>query len=151
MLRKLLFGGDGGASPAADGGLLLLRLGFGLTLALAHGLGKLPPSAGFVEGVAAMGFPLPTFFAWMAALAEFGGGLCLAFGLLTRPAAALVAVNMAVAFFLSHADDPFQAAEKALLFGVAALALLVIGPGRFSADAFLRRPRGAYVARYRNS
>ncbi|HLA63431.1 MAG TPA: DoxX family protein [Rhodothermales bacterium] len=149
MLRNLLFGGDGGASPRADLGLLLLRVGFGLALALGHGLGKLPPSARFVEGVGEMGFPLPGLFAWLAAFAEFGGGLLLVFGLATRPAAGLVAINMLVAYFLSH-GGAFGEGEKALLFALAALTLLIIGAGRYSVDALLRRPRGAYVDRYRN-
>ena len=98
MLHSLLFG-SGDTSRPTDLGLLVLRLGIGLTLALAHGLGKLPPSDGFIEGTAAMGFPLPVLFAWAAALSEFLGGLLLAVGLATRPAAVFVSVTMAVAWW----------------------------------------------------
>jgi putative oxidoreductase len=38
-----------------------------------------------------MGFPLPLFFAWCAALSEFGAALFVAAGLLTRLAAAALA------------------------------------------------------------
>jgi putative oxidoreductase len=140
-LHPILFGGDGGGSALADAGLLVLRLFTGLSLAFAHGLGKLPPSAGFVETVGEMGFPVPVFFAWCAALAEFGGGLCLALGLLTRPAAFFVAFTMAVAAFVRQAGDPFTDKEKALLFLVIALALLLTGSGRYGLDRFIRPRR----------
>lgn len=136
--HHLLIGGAGGRDAVADTGLLVLRLLAGLALALAHGWGKIPPSPGFIESVAGLGFPAPALFAWAAGLAEFAGGLCLAVGLLTRPAALFVLVTMGVAFFLRHADDPFSSKEKALLFGAVALCLLLTGAGRFSLDALLR-------------
>lgn len=143
-LRSLLFG-SGDTSRATDLGLLILRLGVGLSLAFAHGLGKLPPKPGFVDGVAEMGFPLPALFAWAAGLSEFVGGLLLALGLLTRPAAFFVACTMAVAFFIRHGDDPFADAEKALVYLVVALALMVAGAGRYALDRFLRRERLTYA------
>lgn len=142
--RSFLFG-SGDTSRATDLGLLILRLGVGLSLAFAHGLGKIPPSAGFTDGVAALGFPLPVYFAWAAGLSEFVGGLLLALGLLTRPAAVFVACTMATAFFVRHADDPFADAEKAFLYLFAALALMVAGAGRYAADRFLRRERLTYA------
>ncbi|MDX1531293.1 MAG: DoxX family protein [Rhodothermales bacterium] len=145
MLQRFLFGGPGGAAPIADAGLLVLRLLAGLALAFAHGLGKIPPSEQFVGMVGGLGFPLPGLFAWAAGLAEFGGGLLLAVGLLTRPAALVVAINMAVAFFLAHADDPFGQAEKAYLFGAVALLFLLAGAGRYSVDAVIRGRRGEQV------
>ena len=145
MLHRLV----AAPSPTAQAlGLLVLRLGIGLPLALAHGLGKLPPSDGFVEATAGLGFPLPVVFAWAAALAEFAGGLLLALGLLTRPAAAFVLVTMAVAFFGAHGGDPFGDREMALLYGVGAVVLGLLGAGRFSLDALLaRRTRASVYAR----
>ena len=137
-LRSILFG-TGATSRATDLGLLVLRLGLGLTLAFGHGLGKLPPSAGFIEATAEMGFPLPTFFAWAAALSEFAGGLLLAVGLATRPAAFLVACTMATAFFLAHGGIVGEG-EKALLYLVGAVALMLTGAGRFALDPRLDRP-----------
>jgi len=136
--HHFLIGGAGGASAVADIGLLILRLLAGLTMAFAHGINKIPPSEGFIGSVDALGFPLPVLFAWSAGLAEFVGGLCLAIGLLTRPASLFLAVTMAVAFFLRHAGDPFGDKEKALLFGGIALLYALIGAGRFSVDALLR-------------
>lgn len=143
-LRSALFG-SGATSRATDLGLLILRLGAGLALAFAHGLGKIPPSPGFVEGTAEMGFPLPLLFAWAAALSEFAGGLLLALGLATRPAAFFVSCTMAVAFFVRHGDDTFVDGEKAFLFLLAALTLLVAGAGRYALDRFLARERVSYA------
>lgn len=136
--QHFLIGGDGGASAVADAGLLILRLMAGLGLAFAHGINKIPPTEGFIGGVEALGFPLPVFFAWAAGIAEFVGGICLAVGLLTRPASVLIAFTMATAFFFRHADDPFGTKEKAFLYGGIALLYLLIGAGRFSVDAFFR-------------
>ena len=49
-----------------DIGALLLRAFAGLALAFAHGIGKMPPSEGFVGVVAGLGFPAPGAFAWAA-------------------------------------------------------------------------------------
>ena len=136
--QHFLIGGDGGASAIADAGLLVLRLTAGLALAFAHGTSKFPPSPGFIETVAGMGFPAPILFGWAAGIAELIGGVCLAVGLLTRPASVMIAVTMAVAFFIRHASDPFPSKEKALLYGGIALLFIFVGAGRFSLDSFLR-------------
>ncbi len=140
IIRSLLFG-TGDTSAPTDFGLLILRLGIGIPLALAHGLGKVPPSEGFIEATASMGFPLPVLFAWAAGLSELLGGLLLAIGLATRPAAFLVACTMAVAFFVRHGDDPFSGGEKAFVYLVASLALLMSGAGRYAVDHYLRSDR----------
>lgn len=122
-----------------DVGLLLLRVFAGVALALAHGLGKLPPSERFVAGVVEMGFPAAPLFAWATGFSETVGGLLLAVGLLTRPAAFFVLVTMTVAAFVRQAGDPFLERELALLYGFVALQFLLAGPGRLSLDALLRR------------
>ena len=146
---------------ARDVALLILRLA-GLGLALAHGWGKVVMLAsgggdGFTQAVAAMGFPMPGVFAWAAALAEFAGGLAVALGLATRPAAAAAAFTMAVAAFgRHHAHDRLLALvglgqatpeqikawgnpELALLYLLALLTLALTGGGRFALDARLSR------------
>lgn len=119
-------------------GLLLLRIGIGLGL-IYHGSGKLfGDMAGFVEGVARMGFPLPALFAWAAALSEFLGGIGILLGLFTRSAAIFVGCTMFTAAFIRHADDPFSHKEKALLYLLVALAFLIMGSGRISIDSWIR-------------
>lgn len=139
-LRTLLFGSGDTHSPT-DVGLLVLRVGAGLMMALAHGLGKIPPSLGFVDSTAGMGFPLPGLFAWAAALSEFAGGLLLAIGLLTRPAAFFVGITMAVAFLFAHggALTGEGNGELAFVYLIVAITLMITGAGRYSLDQVIWR------------
>jgi putative oxidoreductase len=137
--RSLLFGVPLNARTT-DIGLLVLRLFAGLALALAHGWGKVPPQPGFVGMIEGMGVPAPGIAAWGAAIAEFGGGLLIAAGLLTRPAALLVFVHFTVVVLLAHAGDPFDARELAMFFWFTALLYLLAGPGRYSVDAAIAGP-----------
>ena len=112
-LKPILFGGNGTGTILGDAALAVMRLGIGLMMAFGHGMSKVfqpghfgPPEQ-FVQGVAKMGFPAPTLFAWLSALAEFLGGLLIAMGLLTRPAAAVLAFNMCVAAFVTLLHAPF--------------------------------------------
>jgi len=77
--------------------------------------------------------------ALLAGLVEFFGGLALAFGLLTRPAALAVAVLMGVAILGVHLPNGFfwtsGGFEYPLLWGLIAIAIFLRGGGRFSLDA----------------
>ena len=117
--------------------LTLLRVFIGLSMAFSHGLGKIPPNEQLIGGVQGMGFPMPELFAWAAGLAEFAGGILLAVGLLTRPAAAFVVFTMAVAAFGVHAADPFGVKEMALLYFFTSLFFVIHGAGRWSVDNIL--------------
>jgi putative oxidoreductase len=141
MIKSLVFGGAVIESALANVGLTILRVFTGLSMAFAHGLGKIPPSERFVEGTANMGFPMPEFFAWAAGLSEFGGGVFLALGLFTRPSAFFLCCTMFVAGFIRHAADPFGGKEKALLFLAISLAFLLIGAGKYGVDAWVRSRR----------
>ncbi len=145
IARDLLYGGATPTTVIADAGLTALRVGAGLMMAVGHGLPKLPPQEGFVGMVEGIGFPVPLFFAWLAGIAEFFGGLLLAAGLLTRPAAAAILGTMLVAAFGGHlaAGDPLFAvdgpsAEMAVLYAFVALAFMLVGSGRFGLDRLVR-------------
>jgi putative oxidoreductase len=125
----------------ADLALLALRLWCGLVMALAHGLGKVTDLETFAGKVQEKGFMLPAFLAAFAAASEFAGGLLVAAGFLMRLAAFTLVVTMLTAAFYVHADDPFGKKELAFSYGVPALALLLAGPGKYSFDRLLFRPK----------
>jgi putative oxidoreductase len=125
----------------ADAGLLLLRVGFGLAIAFGHGFSKFLNLEKFVRSVAKHGFPLPEVLAPIAMLSELAGGILLALGLATRPAALFVLATMLGAAFVAHFGDPFSKKELALAYALVAVVLLVAGPGRHSLDARLSKGR----------
>ena len=137
--RDILFGGTGGGSKLADVGLALLRVMAGVAMAVNHGAGKIQNPGRVIGNADDMGFPAPFFFGWMAIIAEFFGGILLALGLATRPAAFLVGCTMFTAAFVHHADDNFKTREPALLFLFIALLYVLTGAGRYGVDALLRR------------
>lgn len=123
-----------------DIGLLILRVLTGLGMAT-HGYGKVftpERMEGFIDGVAALGFPIPLVFAWAAALAELVGGLLLAAGAFTRYAAFFIFCTMTVAAFIRHAGDPFSTRELALLYWSVTLAIIFLGSGRYAVDQLIR-------------
>src|SRR6059036_2373766 len=129
-----------------DTALLIGRLFFGLGIAV-HGAQKLfgwfggyglTGTGGFFEG---LGFRPGRFFAAVAGLAEWGGGLMLVLGLFEPVAAALIIAVMIVAAGSVHWSNGLFAAsngiELPLLNGAAAAALALTGPGAYSIDAAL--------------
>ncbi len=141
MLKQILFGGESGLSPIANAGLTLLRIFAGVALAFSHGISKLPPPEGLVQGAAKLGFPAPEFFAWAAALSEFAGGIGLALGFLTRISSFFIACVMLTAVLGVHLNDPFAKKELAFFYLFIALCFLIKGAGDWSIDAFFRDSR----------
>ncbi len=138
---SILFGSRDLRYWPADLGLFVLRVIGGASLAVAHGWSKLYPDGPpeqLVSGIEQrLGLPEPHLFAWGVAIVETVGGALMAIGLLTRPAAFAVAVNMGVAAFVWHAPDTFAEREPALLYFAIATAVFLAGPGRISADRIL--------------
>ncbi|MBW1639888.1 MULTISPECIES: DoxX family protein [Microbacterium] len=132
------------SKPAASIGLLILRVVVGAIFAV-HGAQKvfeftLPGTA---QAFAGMGAPLPEFTGPAIALIELVGGILLILGVLTRPAAVLLAADMVGAIFLVHLPAGFWVSEGGYEFvavlGAAALALAFTGAGRISLDRVVMR------------
>jgi len=93
--------------------------------------------------------PLPTPPAftmyWFAGAIELTGGILVALGLFTRPAAFIMSGEMAFAYFISHAPRGFfpilNGGDEAILYCFIFLYLVFAGAGPLSLDA-LRRKRG---------
>lgn len=121
--------------------LLLVRFGCGLVF-LYHGAGILFGAFGGPGPVAfASGMHAPAIVGYLVGLAQFGGGLAVLTGILTRVGAACVAVVMIGAILMVHLPHGYNIAkggmEYALTQLLIALALLVAGAGDYSLNAFL--------------
>ena len=126
------------AGMSRDVALLLLRVVFGGTMLIAHGWGKAEKLLAGGEIRFADPFGLGSEVS--LALAVFAEVLCAGFlviGLWTRWATIPLIITMAVALLVIHGDDPFAQQEKALLYLVAYLAILFLGPGRYAIDDHL--------------
>ncbi len=128
-----------GMGRSADLGPLALRIGVGLVFAV-HGWQKLDNGVGnFADYLDSLNVPAPDLVAWLQTAAEGIGGLMLIAGVLTRLVALPLIVTMIGAIWLVKVDVGFVVSdamgaelETGLLAGL--LALLFIGPGRFSVD-----------------
>ena len=139
-----MFGKMTSTAPVSiDFGLLLLRVGIGLSMMLFHGYDKIAGGPERWEGIggsmSVFGITfLPVFWGFMAAFAEFVGSILLILGPLFRLAAVLLTFNMLVAV-LRHlgmpADNPnagWAGASHALEFMTVYIALIFTGAGRFA-------------------
>ncbi len=134
---------------AVDFSLLVLRVVIGLTLA-AHGSMKLfgwfsSPGLKYFSGVTkSMGLRPPLFWALLAALGEFGGGLLVALGLLTPLGALGMMGAMFFAMVKVHWSKGFWNSKGGIEFTltllVVAFALGLAGPGNFSLDHLIGWP-----------
>jgi len=118
--------------------LSVLRIVTGL-LIIQHGMGKI------------LGFPAfpayanvqPMSMIGAAGFIELIGGALLILGLFTRPAAFILAGEMAFAYFIAHASKDFHplvnGGTLAILYCFACLYLSTAGAGPWSVDAKMNR------------
>ena len=98
-----------------------------------------------------LGFPAPPEGGQPSLLSLFGiggilelvGGLLVLVGLFTRPAAFLLAGEMAVAYWMVHAPQSFypivNGGDAAILYCFVFLLFVIAGPGAWSIDAVRAR------------
>ncbi|HET8818813.1 MAG TPA: DoxX family protein [Xanthomonadaceae bacterium] len=127
------------AATQNDIGKLVLRLVLGI-LVLLHGIAKLKGGAAGIVGMVE-GTGLPGFLGYAVLLGEVLGPLLLVAGFHARIGAALVAINMVVAIALAHMGELDKlnaqggwALELQGMFLFTAIALVLMGPGRFSVN-----------------
>ena len=90
-----------------------------------------------IEGLAKMGLQPAGPLAYLVAGTEFFGGILIAIGLLTRPAAAAATILLAVAIVTVHLPNGFSSPEGyayPLMWMLLCVAVLLRGGGRFSLD-----------------
>ncbi len=133
-----------GGSPEKFG-IALVRIMVGAVFVM-HGYQKwfVNGPSGTVHGFASMGIPAAGAYAAMTA--ELGCGALLILGLFTRLAAIPIIVTMAVAILKVHLSNGFflipgGGYEYALTLGVAALGILLAGPGSPAADNLIAGKR----------
>jgi len=126
-----------------DLGLLVLRLGVGVSMLVFHGWGKIAGGpekwTGLGGSMANLGLDFaPVVWGFLAAFAECVGSALLAIGFLFRPAAAMLALTMVVAV-MHHLSMPagqpgagWSGASHALELLAVYVALLLTGPGRIA-------------------
>jgi len=115
-------------------GALLMRLALGVSMAV-HGYGKVVPHGAlnhYVHYIASLG--IPSWLGYISAFTEFVGGILLILGLLTRLAAALVAINMLVAFFFVGSHQGFGIYNYVLALAALGIMLTFYGAGALALD-----------------
>ncbi len=130
-----LIGGYFMAAMLVDIGLLILRLAAGGIMAIAHGWPKFMHYFDTNFDPNKWADPLgmgPALSHHLATGAELVCSILLMLGVLTRLSAIPLAFTMFVAFFVVHADDPFQNKELALVYLCMYLTLIFTGGGKFA-------------------
>jgi len=139
MFKKLFIPSDD--SDLTSMALLVARLWFGLAMLFNHGFDKF---AHFKDLVGT--FPDPLGLGQEASLvlvicAEVLGSLLLTMGLLTRIAAAVLVIDMFVAFLMVH-KTAMSGGELAFLYLAGYVMFVIAGAGLFSLDTVLFQKTG---------
>jgi len=133
-------------TASEDIGKLVLRVTLAI-LILLHGIAKLQHGIDFISSMVTNA-SMPAIFAYGVYIGEVLAPILVLVGLFTRPAAWIIVINMIVAIVLVHMAELFTLSDTGgwslelqgmFLFGAVAVALL--GPGRYSVDAKARRKK----------
>lgn len=142
-------GTEARGSVVSDVALFLLRGGLGVDF-VAHGSQKLFGAFGGVglSGTArffdSLGAHPGTLWAVVGGIVEFGGGIAMLLGLFSRLAGVGIAVDMLLAIALYNAghgfftETPTDGWEINYLVVCMALAVVLLGPGRYALSTVLR-------------
>ena len=123
-------------SSLHDGVETLLRVVAGGFLTI-HGSQKITNPFGAAEMVEGLGFYPGAFWSLLLSCTEFFGGILIAIGLLTRPAAfaGMFVLLVTVWFHWITVGQGFSGAEKSLLWAAILLFFVIRGGNRQSVDA----------------
>jgi putative oxidoreductase len=114
--------------------LLLIRIVFAGSMLYGHGLSKFYR---LIEGNLSFTNPIgigeaPTLV--LAVFSEFLAPLFILIGYKTKIFSFFPAATMFVAAFIVHLSDPFARKEKAILFLIGFIVIMMMGPGKYSID-----------------
>ena len=114
--------------------LLLIRIVFAGSMLYGHGLSKFYR---LIEGNLSFANPIgigeaPTLV--LAVFSEFLAPLFILIGYKTKIFSFFPAATMFVAAFIVHLSDPFARKEKAILFLIGFIVIMMMGPGKYSID-----------------
>jgi putative oxidoreductase len=122
----------------------LMRFAAGAIL-VPHGVTKIlnTPVAKFAPNIAAKGLPFPEALTYLTYFAESAAAACLAIGLFTRIAAAMIGIEMIVIVILFQWQFGYfwtnRGYEFALLWVLLCIAIFFKGGGRYSVDRLIGR------------
>jgi len=114
-----------------------LRMGLGIIMLVAHGNDKLQHFSKY-SAIFSDPFHLGRITSLsLDIFAEFFCSCLIILGLFTRLACIPLIIAMSVAVLYAHHGDVFGVGERASLFLTGYIALLFLGPGKFSVDGLI--------------
>jgi putative oxidoreductase len=133
--------------PYAGYGAVFIRLlvGHRLIVGTADNVFSAARMHEFAAFLARHGFPAPLASAHVSAYAQLLCGILIVLGAFVRPAAAVMAVNFAVALLMVHLGRPYLENFDALAMLAGSLFLLLHGAGALSIDAALAKRRPTII------
>ena len=121
--------------------LLVLRVGVG-ALMMHHGYDKLTHFKEYEpEFMNFIGLGTTTSLA-LVVFAEFFCSAMILIGLLTSVSTIPLIITMGVALFMAHDGAVFAKGEMATLYLFVYVALMIVGPGKYSLDAVIFKRKG---------